>query len=92
MRSVGSQHAFLRAETDAARELDQQLQALDELLNTAPVRYSPPMLLDQLSYLFSNINRADQVPGNQAQARHDQLSGDLDQLIRDLERLLSTMR
>ena len=59
------------AETDAARALDEQLRALDELLNTAPIRYSRPMLLDQLSYLFSNIARTDQLPGNQATARHE---------------------
>jgi len=80
------------AETDAAQALDEQLQELDVLLNTAPRRYSPPMLLDQLSYLFGNLNSADQRPGNQAYARHEELSTDLDQLIRDLERLLSTMR
>ena len=80
------------AETDAARTLDEQLQEIDVLLNTAPRRYSPPMLLDQLSYLFGNLNQADQRPGKHAYDRHEELSEDLDQLIRDLERLLSTMR
>lgn len=80
------------AETAAAQELAEQLEAIHEQLLTAPVRYSRPMLLDQLQYLYGNLDRADQAPGDDAVARHGELAGELDGLIRDLERALRAMQ
>ncbi len=80
------------AETVSAEELADQLEAIHTQLLTAPRRYSPPMLLDQLQYLYENLSRADQAPGDDAYARHDELETELGDLIDELERVLRTMQ
>lgn len=40
-------------------------------------RYSPPMLLDQLQYLYFNIQTADQRPSSDMQARYEELAAEL---------------
>ena len=65
---------------------------LEQQFVDEPVRYSPIMLLGQLQYLYGNLDSADQEPSRDAIARHGQLTEELDGLIRDLERLLATMR
>ena len=62
----------------AGGALPEPLQAIWQALVTAPVRYSPPMLVDQLQYLYVNLNRADQLPGADAYARYQQLRAELD--------------
>ena len=50
--------------------------ALSEIRNalvTAPGRYPMPMLLDQIGYLSSMLDRADQRPGNEAYQRYEEL-------------------
>ena len=54
----------------------------------APIRYSRPMLVDQLQYLYGNLTRADQEPGADAYRRYDVLNSALEEHIRRLERLL----
>jgi photosystem II stability/assembly factor-like uncharacterized protein len=49
-------------------------------LVSAAVRYSQPMLLDQLAYLYGNLVRADQRPGRDAYERF----AELDEAVRDL--------
>ena len=58
-----------------------RLQRIHDALITASIRYSPPMLVDQLSYLYQNLNQADQAPGHDARARHAELAAELDDLI-----------
>jgi hypothetical protein len=50
------------------------------------------MLLDQLQYLYGNLDRADQAPGDDAIARHGELAAELDGLIGELERALRAMQ
>lgn len=80
------------AETASAEELAKQLEAIHTQLLTSSRRYTPPMLLDQLQYLYGNLSRADQAPGDDAYTRHDELGAELGDLIDDLERVLSTMQ
>ena len=80
------------AETVSAKELADQLEAIHTRLLTSPVRYTPPMLLDQLQYLYGNLSSADQAPGDDAYTRHDELGEELDVLIGDLERVLRRMQ
>jgi photosystem II stability/assembly factor-like uncharacterized protein len=47
----------------------EELEAVLKQLVAHSVRYSPPMLLDQLSYLFTNLVGADQRPGKDAYDR-----------------------
>ena len=49
-----------------------------------PQRYSQPMLVDQLSYLASNLDAADQPPGRDAMERYDELRGQLDEILKRL--------
>ncbi len=51
----------------------------DDLI-TAEGRYQKPMLLDQISYLYYMLNRADQKPGQDAYDRYDELLSRFNQL------------
>ncbi|MEJ2540135.1 MAG: hypothetical protein P8188_09215 [Gemmatimonadota bacterium] len=63
-------------------------QGLDRRLNTLEEgSYQTPMLLDQLSYLYSMLGRADQKPGRDAYVRHQELETELEAIRRELERL-----
>jgi len=86
------EHEVEGAEAASAEELAEQLEAIHAQLLTAPRRYSPPMLLDQLQYLYGNLSRADQAPGDDAYTRHDELGYELGGLIHELERVLRTMQ
>ncbi len=69
-------------------ELAAEIEAIEAELKTRPRRYSRPMLIDQLQYLYGNLVRADQEPGEDARIRYDQLESELERHIGDLERLL----
>ena len=71
---------------DVARALDE----IREQLVTASRRYSQPMIVDQLSYLYSNLTRADQQPGQDAFDRYQELNSMLSDHIGRLEQLLRT--
>jgi hypothetical protein len=62
----------LKTEVDPDRR--DRLTAARDVLTTTPVRYSRPMLVDQLEYLYSNLIRADQRPGQDAYERFAELS------------------
>jgi hypothetical protein len=46
------------------------------------------MLIDQLEYLYQNLNRADQRPGKDAYARYQELNGALQGHLKSLEQVL----
>ncbi|MBL7473272.1 hypothetical protein [Robertkochia sediminum] len=72
----------LEKELEATKE-EAEKKALKEVLNqlkTAEGIYMQPMLTDQISYLNSMINRADQVPGKDAYNRYEELAGRLKEL------------
>ena len=75
-------------------EMQEALEALQgiegALINdqTEGVRYPERMLLSQMNYLYSMLNRADQVPGRDAQVRYEELEAELQEHIRNLERIL----
>lgn len=68
--------------------LSAEVEAVERELVTAPIRYSRPMLVDQLQYLYGNLTRADQEPGEDAVRRFEQLDAALQEHVRTLERLL----
>jgi hypothetical protein len=70
------------------RPNDEKLAALEAKFVTAPGTYMTPMLLDQLSYLNSMLDRADQKPGRDAYIRHEELSGLLIEYITELQKIL----
>jgi hypothetical protein len=55
-------------------QAETRLQAVQREVATVPIRYSRPMLADQLEYLYANLSRADQRPGKDALDRYDELS------------------
>lgn len=59
------------------------IEAIHDALNTAEGRYQTPMLIDQLRYLFSMLNRADQTPGKDAFDRYAELKSTLERLQSD---------
>ena len=58
-----------------------ELREIHEELVTPPVRYSQPMLVDQIGYLASNLDSADQPPGRDARERYEELRGQLDGVL-----------
>jgi photosystem II stability/assembly factor-like uncharacterized protein len=75
----------------SGRGAESALRALDEIreqLLTGEVRYSQPMLIDQLEYLYENLDTADQEPGRDASVRYEELNEALQTHIRNLERIL----
>ncbi len=64
---------------------DAVLLQVSQQLMTAPVRYSPPLLTDQLSYLYQNLLRSDQRPGRDAYDRYEELNGELAALSEQLD-------
>ena len=65
-----------------------EIGAVERELVTAPRRYSRPVLIDQLRYLYGSLVRADQEPGEDAVRRYNHLNATLQGHIRTLERLL----
>ena len=53
-----------------------------DALGTAGGPYPQPMLIDQIRYLASMINQADQRPGKDAYERYEDLKGELEKLER----------
>ncbi len=82
----------LAQETDEAaqaRTVDEALAAIEAKLVTAEGHsYPTPMLIAQLDYLYSALNRADQKPGRDAHERFAELESVLAEHIAELERIL----
>ncbi len=64
-----------------------RLEALERNLVTAPVRYSRPMLRDQINYLYGLISRADQKVGRDAIQRYEELRRELDGYLAEMGRI-----
>ena len=95
VRDALSDARLAAAKLDEARDgsPDQVRLVLDEIseaLVTAPIRYSRPVIIDQLSYLYSSLIRADQQPGQDAFNRYQELNSLLNDHIGRLEQLLQT--
>ncbi len=63
---------------------DDILAAIKKQLISEPGRYAQPMLLDQLEYLYSNLIRADQRPGQDALDRYEELNEALKEQIQKI--------
>lgn len=61
-----------------------KLSTQEKQLVTHQGRYPQPMLIDQINYLSSMINRADQKPGKDAHDRFKELKSKLDALKEDV--------
>jgi hypothetical protein len=69
--------------------VEERLAELLAKLETAETyTYPTPMLIDQLSYLYSNLDRADQEPGTDSYERYTELDALLKEYIAELERIL----
>jgi photosystem II stability/assembly factor-like uncharacterized protein len=71
------------------RNDDRSVEALQELHSRMHTKqggsYQTPRLLSQMGYLYSNLGRADQRPGQDAYARFDFLMAELEAIKRELE-------
>ncbi len=77
-------------EVEQAKESDASLAAVRSALVTEPIRYSRPVLVDQLSYLYSNLLTADQRPGQDAVDRYDELFAELAEQVARLKAILGS--
>jgi hypothetical protein len=71
----------------SANEARDRLDALEAELVTGSVRYSVPMLIDQLQYLNSMVSRADQKVGRDAFERYEELMEKLGRVSAEVERI-----
>jgi photosystem II stability/assembly factor-like uncharacterized protein len=78
-----ARHAAAKVEK-AIKEKSRENETLAKIrkqLITDSFRYAQPMLIDQLEYLYSNLIRADQKPGQDAYNRYDELNNALQEQI-----------
>lgn len=92
-------NATVAEANEVAERIDQGVEASDdealaefedlqgEMRDDPVGSYPKPMLLNQLRYLSSMLNRADQRPGRDAYVRHEQLKTRLAEVKAELERL-----
>lgn len=66
--------------TGSAADTLRKLAVLDTALNTDPIRYSQPKLVDQLEYLYGMTTSADQRIGRDAVLRYKELDEELKRL------------
>lgn len=85
----------LTAITQGGKELSRQEKSLETKLNeirtklvTSRGRYQQPKILDQISYLSSMLDRADQKPGRDAYLRYDELFEALAQCEKEIAEAL----
>ncbi len=72
-----------------AGKADRLLQVVQsKLVTNNEIRYPTPMLLDQISYLYAMLNRADQKPGKDAYERFTELSKLFAGIDAELEEIL----
>ena len=71
--------------------IQNRLVKLQQQFVTAEGRYMIPMLLNQISYLNSMLNRADQKPGRDAYMRYEELKEKLQGFIAEFEQILNDM-
>ena len=89
---LDSARGLLKPRVDAqqrqALEIDAALAGIETALVTDDAdSYPPPMLIDQLGYLYSMTARSDQKPGRDAYDRFAELRADLDGLLATLNQL-----
>jgi hypothetical protein len=72
----------------ASPESRAALEEIQKALVAAPVRYSRPMVVDQMEYLYENLDTADQKPGRDAYQRYEELVAQMGELIGKLDRIV----
>jgi photosystem II stability/assembly factor-like uncharacterized protein len=77
------------AEAAKAGAAQPRLAALEAKLVNAGGRYPTPMLADQISFLYSMTQAADQQLGRDVYERYDELTGQLAALKAELQKILS---
>jgi hypothetical protein len=77
--------------TGSAADTLRMLTVLDTTLNTDPIRYSQPKLVDQLEYLYGMTTSADQRIGRDAVARYRELEEELKRVQAKVIALLGPM-
>jgi photosystem II stability/assembly factor-like uncharacterized protein len=91
-RSIAARIEKEMEKTDASGSLKDRLSALRSRLVTAGGAYPTPKIIDQISYLYSMLDRADQKPGRDAYVRLDELDEALGLCQKDLEAVLRSLK
>ena len=77
-----------RESGDVSKKKKEMLAVLYAKLVTETGPYPQPKLVDQLSYLSSMLNRADQKPGRDAYVRFDELNQELSIYVSEVNKIL----
>lgn len=81
-----------RTDKKLSQKKDEELSAIYSKLVTAEGRYPQPVLIDQINYLFSMLNRADQKPGQDAYLRFDELEKELSGYLSRIKEIMGAKR
>ena len=77
------------SQKEKAQELKEKLlQIKKKFVTRDDIRYPQPKLIDQIEYLYSMLNRADQKPGKDAYERHEELQSQLNQYLSKIKPVL----
>jgi photosystem II stability/assembly factor-like uncharacterized protein len=71
-----------------AKEIEARLKEIHARLVTEEGRYPQPQIIEQISYLSSMLDRADQKPGHDAYVRFDELTNTLNECLEDMSKAL----
>ncbi|MEM6801031.1 MAG: hypothetical protein AAF696_06475 [Bacteroidota bacterium] len=83
---LGKEEKALKKKIKEEKEVEASQKALDQVkevkneLSTAKGRYQIPQIVDQVSYLYSMLLRADQAPGKDAFDRYEELKAKFEDL------------
>jgi photosystem II stability/assembly factor-like uncharacterized protein len=80
--------AQVRKALDEKNAKEKALLDIKKKLISDPGRYTQPMIINQLEYLYSGLTRADQMPGQDAYQRYEVLNKALNEQLERLARIL----
>ena len=72
---------------EGSRQADRVAELWNQLVTRRTGSYPPPMLLDQLDYLYGMVTKADARPSRDAYTRYEELRIQLDELLREIRQL-----
>jgi len=72
-----------------AKQKEQRLTAIQYQFETAEEIYAQPVLIDQINYLYSMLDRADQKPGHDTYQRFEELTEIVNKYLDEINQIIS---
>lgn len=87
IQTIRKELSELMKEDASLKTQDEKWKQLDEKMFTQEGTYMTPMLMAQISYLSSMLNRADQRPGKDALERYEELKATFESILKEYKEL-----